>query len=161
MPIDICLCVKKLDNYIGRSLYQLYSKNSKGLPEITRANMWVLDFLYQKRNADVYQKDIEARYFINRATASKMLKRMEEKGLIRRTASEQDYRKKKLELTETGLSMVAKSHTVRRQMEKKVTSALTEEECREFRRLCLKIIDRMRGEMDGDNQSIDALDPRI
>lgn len=161
MATDVCLYVKKLDNYIGRYVYQLYSKNGKDLPEITRANMWVLDFLYDRRGMDTYQKDIEARYFINRATASKMLKRMEEKGLIMRTPSQQDSRMKKLELTELGMTMVAKSHVLRRQIEKQVTSTLTEEECGEFKRLCLKMIQSIGGEIDGNHQSIDAVDQGV
>ena len=79
---------KKLNNHAVRMAHSLYSR--KAFDECSLMNMWVSDFLYNHRGEDVFQKDIEAEFFITRATASKMLTLMEEKHLIRRTSMEQD-----------------------------------------------------------------------
>jgi len=47
----------------------------------------VIDFLYQTQEKDVTQKDIEKALVINRATTSKMLLLLEQKGFISRSSS--------------------------------------------------------------------------
>ena len=72
---DVSFYVKKLNNHAVRMAHSLYSR--KALDECSLMNMWVADFLYNHRGEDVFQKDIEAEFFITRATASKMLTLME------------------------------------------------------------------------------------
>ena len=66
---DVSFYVKKLNNHAVRMAHSLYSR--KALDECSLMNMWVADFLYNHRGEDVFQKDIEAEFFITRATASK------------------------------------------------------------------------------------------
>ena len=90
MNTDICFFVKKLDHHISRRFYSMYSR--KALEECSMSNVWIVDYLYDHRDRDVFQKEIEDKFFVNRATVSKMLKLMEEKKLICRMPSAADSR---------------------------------------------------------------------
>lgn len=72
--------------------------------EITRTQSWIMCYLYERHDKDVFQKDIEARFQIRRSTASGILSLMEKKELITRTAVDYDARLKKLSLTPRGIS---------------------------------------------------------
>lgn len=135
---DMSFYVKKLDNYIGRLHYSLY--NRKTYQDCSIMNLWVVDFLYHQDD-DIYQKDIENEFFVNRATASKMLKLMEEKHLIKRVPSSYDARLKKIVLEEKGIELQKMAMEIRQDVEKKLTDPLTEEEVKIFKSLCIKIIE--------------------
>ncbi|MDD5969473.1 MAG: MarR family winged helix-turn-helix transcriptional regulator [Candidatus Fimousia sp.] len=106
-------------------------------------NMWISDFLYDNRETEIYQKDIEAEFFINRATASKMLALMEEKQLIRRIVSEKDARLKKMELLPKGYELHEVCVVIREEIENKLTQTLSSEEVEIFRFLCRRMIANM------------------
>ena len=138
---DISLYAKKLNNHAVRLAHSLYSR--KAFDECSLMNLWVSDFLYNHRGEDIFQKDIEAEFFITRATASKMLTLMEEKHLIRRTSMEQDGRYKKIELEPRGVQLHEMCLTIREEVERRFTAGLTEEEAAQFKALCRKILQSM------------------
>lgn len=133
--------IKNLDNHIQRYLHSLYKR--KDFQDCSLMNMWVADFLYDNRKKDIYQKDVEAEFFINRATASKMLSLMEEKQLIRRTSSDTDARLKKIELLEKGYELHEVCVVIRREIENKLTKSLLPEEVEMFKSICKKMIVNM------------------
>lgn len=141
MDTDMCLYIKKMDNHISRYVHTLYSR--KTLDECTLANMWVVDYLYHNQQKDMFQKDIEEHFFINKATASKMLTLMEEKELITREASSMDSRRKKITLQKKGYVLQQICQSIRRELEAEVTACLTEAEVKTFKSLSLKIIHHM------------------
>lgn len=138
---DISFYAKKLINHAVRLAHSLYSR--KAFDECSLMNLWVSDFLYNHRGEDIFQKDIEAEFFITRATASKMLTLMEEKHLIRRTSMEQDGRYKKIELEPRGVQLHEMCLTIREEVERRFTAGLTEEEAAQFKALCRKILQSM------------------
>lgn len=133
--------LKNLDNHIQRYLHSLYKR--KDFQECSLMNMWVADYLYDYREKDIYQKDIEAEFFINRATASKMLKLMEEKQLIRRIASDTDARLKKIQLLPKGVELHEIGVVVKDEIESRLTESLTPEEVELFKSLCMRMIANM------------------
>lgn len=137
----ISFLLKNLDNHIQRYLHSLYKR--KEFQDCSLMNMWVSDFLFDNQNREIYQKDIEAEFFINRATASKMLLLMEEKRLIRRMPSENDARLKKIQLLPDGFRLHEICIVIRAEIEKKLTQNLTPEEIEVFRSLCRKMIANM------------------
>lgn len=137
----ISFLLKNLDNHIQRYLHSLYKR--KEFQDCSLMNMWVSDFLFDNQNREIYQKDIEAEFFINRATASKMLLLMEEKHLIRRMSSENDARLKKIQLLPDGFRLHEICIVIRAEIEKKLTQNLTPEEIEVFRSLCRKMIANM------------------
>ena len=72
------------------------------LHKATGGNGWILKYLARNEDHDVYQKDIEEHFSVTRSTVSKVVKLMEEKGLIQRLPVPGDARLKKLVLTEQG-----------------------------------------------------------
>ncbi len=137
---DISFLVKKLDNQIQRKIHALY--NRKEFQECSLMNMWVSDFLFDMQQQDriIYQKDIEAEFSINRATASKMLSLMEKKKLIKRMNDSSDSRLKHIVLESRGLELQKLCCYIREEIENMLTSDFTEEEVKLFKSLCFRML---------------------
>lgn len=71
---------------------------------LTSTQMGVIDFLSYHPNEEMFQKDIEKEFYIRRSTASTLLQRMENKGLLKRVPSQTDGRLKQVILTDKALS---------------------------------------------------------
>ncbi len=89
---EIC-CVanlirKEFDNLVFGSVYSE--------ERITRMNIWIIDYIYDKKGEDVFQKDIERKMSITRSTASKIIDLMVQKKLVERSAVGYDARLKKV-----------------------------------------------------------------
>lgn len=138
---DIVFLIKNIDNHIQRYLHSLY--NRKEFQDCSLMNMWVSDFLYDHRENEIYQKDIEEEFFINRSTASKMLSLMEEKELIRRTESDHDARLKKIELMPKGYELHELCIVIRENIDNKLTQNISQENMELFKTLCRQMIANM------------------
>jgi len=85
--------LRRLNNQIMR-----YIENSpvkKRVETITGTNGWIISYLADHADQDIYQKDLEKRFGITRSTASKAMTSMEQKGLIARESVPQDARRSK------------------------------------------------------------------
>ncbi|MCI7812560.1 MAG: MarR family transcriptional regulator [Lachnospiraceae bacterium] len=138
---DIVFLIKNIDNHIQRYLHSLY--NRKEFQDCSLMNMWVSDFLYDHREKEIYQKDIEEEFFINRSTTSKMLSLMEEKELIRRTESDHDARLKKIELMPKGYELHELCIVIRENIDNKLTQNISQENMELFKTLCRQMIVNM------------------
>jgi DNA-binding MarR family transcriptional regulator len=107
--------------------------------EVTRMQGRVIGFLYRNGGRDVFQRDVEAEFSITRATASKMLSRMERNGLIVRSGVAGDARLKKLELTDKAVGYFQQILQGFQQFEQRLTRGLTEEEGKALLRLLRKL----------------------
>lgn len=94
------LKIKHLNNLITKKVYALFTNDE--YPFISHSSFLVIDYLYENKDHEVTQKDIEKALVINRATTSKMLLLLEQKGFISRMNSTEDARKKIVVLTERG-----------------------------------------------------------
>ena len=98
---DIGCQLHNLSNILKRRLE--HSKAFSQLDDtVTRNNGWILAFLADHKNQDIFQKDIEDAFCIRRSTVSKVIRLMEEKGFIERQSVDYDARLKKLVLTPEG-----------------------------------------------------------
>ena len=95
---SVGLELRSLSNLIRR--YLELSPHKKEIENATGNNGWIIGFLANNAERNIYQKDIEDYFTITRSTASKVLSLMEQKGLIQRLAVAQDARLKKIVLTE-------------------------------------------------------------
>ena len=102
--------------------------------------MWIIAYLYDHRDEDVYQKDIENAFSIARSTVTSILKLMEKKNYITRESVESDARLKKLVLTETGIELHYKIENMITKNETLLDSLLTKEEKKQFLFLINKIL---------------------
>ncbi|MDO4438163.1 MAG: MarR family transcriptional regulator [Eubacteriales bacterium] len=146
MEYRTCLNMRCLHSYIRRYAYKLYSR--KKLEDCSLGNMLVVDYIYRNPDKEIYQKDIERIFYMNRATTSKMLKLMEEKELIERRVSEKDSRYKAIFIKEKGYELQKVCVSVFDELEKTVNSKLTAEEVELLNKICFKLIDGLKGEID-------------
>ena len=86
-----------LNHFIRRNLEKdIHSE----LMKVSMANSYVLFYLHDHKDEDVFQKDFEENFGITRSTASKILSLMETKGLVARESVAGDARLKKITVTE-------------------------------------------------------------
>lgn len=134
---------------IGREvscLKNLFSRNIENndtvrfVNELTSANAHILRFLAKNQHTDIYQKTIEENFSITKSTTSKVLKLMEQNGLINRLGVDNDARLKKIILTEKGLAIHESIRNVLDDVEKKALDGFNEEEIE----LLYSFFDRIR-----------------
>ena len=71
--------------------------------DLTGNQMAIIDFITNHTNHEVFQRDIEHEFEIQRSTTTVLLQRMEKKGLIERHTSSKDDRQKAVVLTDKAL----------------------------------------------------------
>lgn len=126
---DIGQQLASLNHLIKRNLQ---NELSSELMRISAANGYILVYLYENKQNDVFQRDLEEYFNITRSTASKVLSLMETKGLIRRGGVDGDARLKKLVITKEGEMMLEALSDSRKQMEDKLTDGFSEDELDRF-----------------------------
>ena len=133
---------KRLENELHSRMAA--DRASVGGEDLTMMQCWIIRFLYEHEEEEVYQRDIEAEFSIARSTATGILKLMEKKGYIRRVSVERDARLKKLELTALGVNM--EEGTIRNinQMETLLRQGISDEELEVF----FRVIRKMRSNIE-------------
>lgn len=72
---------------------------------VTGMHGWVIRYLYDNRERDIFQRDIEEKFNIRRSSVSAMVDIMEQSGLIVRAPVLSDARLKKLTLTDKAIEL--------------------------------------------------------
>lgn len=105
---------------------------------------WILGYIERHEDEDIYQRDLEERFCLRRATISKTLLSMEQKGLVERVSAPHDARMKILRLTEKGKrtnhEMIARIDHI----EKEITRDISPEMLDNFFDLSEMIRDRLQ-----------------
>lgn len=115
-----------LNNLIHR--YFEFSSHKREVETVTGNNGWIIGYLSENADKDIYQRDIEKHFTIARSTASKVLRLMEEKGLIQRQPVAHDARLKKIILTQKAYEIKGLMREDAEMMERTLTQGFTEEE---------------------------------
>lgn len=138
----IGLEIRNLSNLIRRDVEkhadELEFKPNKGV------RGWAIDYFYENRDRDIFQKDFEEKFSIRRSTASNILKLMEKNGFITRESVANDARLKKIVLTEKAVRLhncIAEDIEKR---ENKLKKGLTDEEIEAF----FSIIQKLKANME-------------
>lgn len=134
---QVGMVVRLLHQCFGR----LFEKNAAeaGLDDITVAHGRILGFLARHADMDVFQRDIEQAFHINRSSVTSILQIMEKNGLIERHGVSGDGRLKKVCLTSHGEEMHRRVMKVIDKTEKQMRANLTPEELSTFLALAEKI----------------------
>lgn len=100
--------------------------------KLSAANGYILFYLHDNKDRDVFQKDFEGSFGITRSTASKILSLMETKELIARKSVEGDARLKKIVITEKGEEMRKDMIANKNKLEKKLVAGFSPEEIKQL-----------------------------
>lgn len=121
---------RTVSNLIKRKLDNMfYKKFGEGF---TGIHSWIIAFIYNNQNKEIFQKDVEEEFSIRRSTATNILQLMEKNELIVRKSVEYDARLKKLELTEKAIKVHKLVGEEIESIEGQVVKGLTEEELEIF-----------------------------
>lgn len=130
------LLMKKVINLFFRELDAMHMEKLQ--EPISGHNMMIIGYLI-KHEGPVYQKDLENHFFVRRSTVSKVLRLMEEKGMIARLPVHDDARLKQIVLTENGRRIHGEGVSHARELEQKLYRNFTEEEMETLLRLLKKL----------------------
>lgn len=111
-----------------------------GEMNITSTQLDVLMFLIKNRNGEMNQKDIEKAFQIKNPTVTGILKRLEQKGMVRRVADSRDGRYKRIVVSEKSMEMEKKILQKGEQIERRITDNLSLEEQEQLKGLLVKVL---------------------
>lgn len=105
-----------------------------GRPEngCTGTHGWVIGYLYDHRDREVYQRDIEKKFSVRRPTMTAILQLMEKNGLLERTRDENDARLKRLCLTPLALEIHERHDREIDEFEARIREGISEQELSSF-----------------------------
>lgn len=118
--------LRTLNNTIKRHFCNTSCK--KEIDKISGSNGWIIAYLSEKSDRDVYQKDIEDEFCITKSTVSKVIDLMVQKGLVERKPVEHDARLKKLILTKKSMDLTKKISEKGKKLEELITKGFSDEE---------------------------------
>lgn len=142
---DIGLAIRKLSILIKRDIEK--SKIKLGIDTLKGVNGWAINYFNENRDKNIFQKDFEEKFSIRRSTASNILKNMEQKGLIKRIAVENDARLKKIVLTEAAIDLNNKINEDIKLREIKMRKDIDQKELEIF----FKVIDKISDNLEVQN----------
>ncbi len=131
------LTIRCLHNKIGREISCIAGKQFGD--STTPVHSWVVRYLYDNRDKDVFQKDLEARFSVRRSTMTSILQLMEKNGLIVKEEVPTDKRLKKLILTPLAIEKQEKMKKCIDDLDKKIKANISDEELEAFFAIAEKI----------------------
>ncbi|MDD4843578.1 MAG: MarR family transcriptional regulator [Anaerotignum sp.] len=132
-----CVELKTLVNSICRCIGQnTFDKEGKSLTSI---QIWIIHYLFDNQDRDVFQRDLEIDFNVRRSTVSGIIQNLERKGLIQRQSVKQDARLKKITLTEEAMTLYQEMLVRITSMEEKMAENITDDEWFVFYQVLEKI----------------------
>lgn len=119
-------------------------KRERQIQDVTSMQTWVIQYLHNRKDRDVFQRDLEQDFSITRSTVTGILKSMEKNGFISRVGVPEDARLKKLVLTQKGEKVYQAVRDNINDMESKLVAGMSEEEIQTL--FCL--LDRVRRNLE-------------
>ena len=131
----------RVDRMMGRNL-EIHVKE-QGIDELTMVHGWFLRYLYENRERDIFQKDIEKQFGFCRSSITNIIQTMEKKGYLKREAVQQDARLKKVLLTEKGIKEHQTMAALIDQLNEKTLKGITDKELESF----FDVIDKLEANL--------------
>ena len=131
--------IKKLDKVFKQNFDQELERVG-----LTFSQMRVLRFIEDNPKMKITQKDISNELDIQHSTTIGLLKRMQEKGLVRVVVDEDNRRCRNIFLTKKAEDIRYEMERGREIMESRVVKSFTDEEKETFYRLLNKAIDNLK-----------------
>ena len=126
--MHIGMQIKNINNMIRRRMDN--SPVTKKVIDMTGTNAWMIAYIDEKskNGIDVFQKDIEDTFGVTRSSVSKVIKLMEQKGLVKHQPVEHDARLKKVVLTKKAQELAYELKADADRMESQLKKGFTEDE---------------------------------
>ncbi len=135
---NVILVLKILSNqlirYIG-NLKKEISEKTDVFEGATEMHAWIVRYLVNQGDQEVFQKDIENEFDIRPSTTSKILRLMQKHALIERDYTEDDARLKRVMLTPKARALWEKTDAILRRAEAQITEGVTKEDLARFYRV--------------------------
>ena len=136
--------VRHLGVLMGYCDHQMHRLMTKKLRQYDVSPMQCRTLTYlQEAEGQVNQRMLEQHLMVKPSTASGIVGRLEEKGLVRRQTSESDGRCRILALTDSGWQFYAQFCSIADQVNTQAGQGLSEEEKDTLRRLLLRVADNL------------------
>lgn len=119
------------------------------IDHLTGTHGWAIGYFFDHRDKDIFQRDFEKECNIRRSTATAILQRMEQNGLILRESVDYDARLKKITLTDKALDLHERIKEDFAALETKLRASLNEEEVDCF----FTVLSKIQKEVDPDAQT--------
>lgn len=119
---------------------QMEAKRIENEGDITGIQRYMVGYLNEHLEEDIYQKDIEQEFKVSRATVSQILQTMEKRGMIAKESVAHDARLKKIMLTEKAKNMVQKADADVLGMEEIILKGFDEGETKQLKEYLERIM---------------------
>ncbi|MCI9077019.1 MAG: MarR family transcriptional regulator [Dorea sp.] len=136
--------IHKMDKMLSRNIAA--QMRAAGMDEITLMHGWIIRYLYEKREEEIFQKDIEKFFSIGRSTVTNIIQLMERNGYIARESVPGDARLKKVKLTDKGIINHEMVEAFITRLDRELIRGITEEELNTF----YTVMDKIRGNLRCD-----------
>ena len=133
--------IRRLDHMLARNVQARVK--AAGLDEVTLMHGWIIRYLYEKRDEDIFQKDIEQHFSIGRSTVTNIIQLMEKKGFVLRESVEHDARLKKVILTEKGIRSHEMIERLIENLDTSLVEGITDEELSVFYTVVKKLSENL------------------
>ena len=143
---DVGFEVRTLSNMIYRQLLAYEAR--RGIDEVTVMHGWIIGYMYENSDNEIFQKDIESAFSIARSTVTGILKLMEKKGYIYRKSVERDARLKRLVLTDRGRELHEGTVKNIKMLESHVREGIDTGELETF----FKVISQMKANLEKESK---------
>ena len=107
--------------------------NRKKVDKMTGSGGWIISYIAENYNRDVFQRDLEKEFDITRSTASKNVDLLVENGFIEREPVDYDARLKKLVLTDKAREVFKIMRNDRAALEDQMLKGFSDEEKKQLR----------------------------
>ncbi len=124
------IIVTKMLCMLTNAIRKCYFKSpiKQEVENVSGTHGWIIAYLSDHTEENIYQRDLEREFGIGRSTTSKMLAKMEDAGLVRRERVFMDDRLKKIVLTDKSKELAFKIRMDNLKTEQKILDGFSEDE---------------------------------
>ena len=121
--------------------------------DMTFSQMMVMLILWERRDQRVTQKDISEALHIKHPTTIGLLKRLEEKEMVKIVVDPDNRKYRNIAITDKGEAFIEKNKERRHKMNAVLTDGMSEQDVEKLRTLLDHVIDNMARMNTGDDNS--------
>ncbi len=129
-----------------KTVHNLLKRDFESLPihdkikDVTGMQKWIIGYLSDNNEKDIFQKDLEEEFSIRRSTATGILQLLEKNNLITRQPVSYDARLKKIVLTQKALNIQDEINEEIKVHEEKISKDISKDDLEIF----FKVMEQIR-----------------